>query len=135
MKKADKENSQNREILSHRVYALEKLGVAVWKLATGIDGIKARLADAYIELAILQETNLPEHLVDEWEQIKHDLTNGKMKYKPQVIDAELMRVPVGKLCSTLRYMRKSKAQDIARRICSLESKLASYLDQDEFWAA
>lgn len=106
-------------------YAREKLGVAVWKLATGIEGIKARLADAFIELAILQESDFPPDLVNEWKQIKSDLTGGKMQYDIRVIDGELVEVPVGLLYSTLRYMRKNKAKDIARRICSLESKLDS----------
>ena len=104
-------------------YAREKLGVSVWKLATGIEGIKARLADAYIELAILQESDFPPDLVDEWKRIKSDLTSGKMQYETKVIDGELAEQPVGLLYSTLRYMRKKKAEDIARRICSLKAQL------------
>ena len=40
-------------------YAHEKLGAAVWKLATGVKEIKVRLADAFVELAILQESDFP----------------------------------------------------------------------------
>ena len=55
----------NREGL---IYAREKLGVAVWKLATGIGDIKSRLSNAYIELAIIQEGDLPIDLVDDWKE-------------------------------------------------------------------
>jgi hypothetical protein len=113
------------------LYACEKLGVAVWKLATGVEGIKARLANAYIELAILQESDFPPDLVDEWKQIKSDLTSGKMQYDTRVVDGELVEVPVGPLYSTLRYMRKKKAQDIAQRICSLKAQLDHYVESTQ----
>jgi len=104
-------------------YAREKLGVAVWKLATGLEGIKTRLADAYVELGILQESDLPPDLVDEWKRIKADLTSGKLQYEIKVIGAELVEQPIGLLLSTLRFMRKKKAEDIARRICALKAEL------------
>ncbi|MDH3944215.1 MAG: hypothetical protein OEV06_08995 [Anaerolineae bacterium] len=109
-------------------YAREKLGVAVWKLATGVDGIKSRLADAYIELVILQESDFPSHLVDDWKQIKADLTSGKMQYRTVVKNGEIAKEPVGLLYSTLRYMRKEKAKEIARRICSLKAEVELYLE-------
>ena len=104
-------------------YALEKLGVAVWKLATGAGGIKARLADAYIELAILQASDFPRELTEEWLQSRADLTSGKMQYENAIVDAELGRRPVGLLLSTLRHMRITKATRIAERICLLNAKL------------
>ena len=110
-------------------YAREKLGGAVWKLATGIERIKGRLVDAYIELAILQESDFPPDLVDEWKQIKSDLTGGKMQYNIRAIDGELVQVPVGLVGSTVRYMRNKKAKDIARRICELAAKLDSRLEE------
>lgn len=112
-------------------YAREKLGVAVWKLATGIEGIKARLADAYIELAVLQESDLPPDLVDEWKRIKSDLTSGKMQFETRDIDGELVEVPLGPLYSTLRYVRKKKAKDIARRICSLEAQIDLRIEESK----
>ncbi len=108
-------------------YAREKLGVAVWKLATGIDGIKSRLSDAYIELAIIQESDLPIEFVDDWKEIRNDLTSGKMQFITQVKDGKLVKEPVGKLASTLRFMRKKKAKDIACRICLLEANLDLYV--------
>ncbi|MFL7813301.1 MAG: hypothetical protein AB8I40_06445 [Anaerolineales bacterium] len=108
-------------------YAREKLGVAVWKLATGIDGIKDRLSDAYIELAIIQESDLPIEFVIDWKEIRNDLTSGKMQYITQVKDGKLVKEPVGKLASTLRFMRKKKAVDIAKRICHLEARLDRYI--------
>ena len=93
--------------------------MAVWKLATGVGSIKARLADAYIELAILQESDLPSELVDEWKEIKSDLTKGKIIKEIHFVDGEFVDVPIGLLHSTLRYMRNNKAQDIAKRICLL----------------
>jgi hypothetical protein len=109
------------------LYAREKLGVAVWKLATGVGGIKERLSDAFIEIVILQENDFPRQLRDQWKQICSDLTCGKMQYDTKVEDGHLVKVPVGKLYSTLRYMRKKKAQNIAKRICLLEARLGEYM--------
>jgi hypothetical protein len=116
-------------------YALEKLRRATWKLATGAEGIKARLADAYIELAIIQEADLPPEVLDHWKAIKADLTRGKMQYEPRIVGDELARKPVGRLCSTLRYMRIEKATDIAKRIWDLETELANYLKENDPRAA
>ncbi len=110
-------------------YAREKLGVAVWKLATGIEGIKARLADAFIELVIIQESDLPPEFREMWKQIRSDLSSGKMQYDTVVRDGELVKVPAGLLYSTLRYMRTEKAQRIAKQICELESMLNSYVEE------
>ena len=112
-------------------YALGKLRAAVWKLATGEEGIKARLADAFIELAIIQETDLPPGIRERWKEIKSDLTRGKMQYEPRVVAGDLVPMPVGLLYSTLRYMRKEKAIDIARRICRLEAELSTYLEEND----
>jgi hypothetical protein len=121
-----KNNFINRDSL---LYACEKLGVAVWKLATGVDDIKGRLSDAYIELAILQETDLPPDLFDDWKRIKKDLTSGKMQFRTRAKDGKLVKEPVGLVPSTLRYMRKKKAEDIAKRICHLKFKLDSYAEE------
>lgn len=104
-------------------YAREKLCVAVWKLATGSGGIKSRLADAFIELALLHETDFPSELKDEWKQIMSELTRGKMQYNITVKDGKLVKVPVGRLYSTLRFMRDSRAKNIAEQICDLEARL------------
>lgn len=107
-------------------YAREKLGDAVWKLATGFEEIKTRLADAYIDLALLQESEFPSELVELYKSINHELTRGKMQYYPAIKDGELVKVPSGKLYSTLRYMRKAKAQEIARQILDLKERLDKY---------
>lgn len=83
----------------------------------------------YIELAILQESDFPPDLVDEWKQLKTDLTSGKMQFYTKVIDGELVEVEMGCLYSTLRYMRNKKAQDIAKRICFLSAKLESRVEE------
>jgi hypothetical protein len=111
-------------------YAREKLGVAVWKLATGTGSIKARLADAFIELAILQESDLPPQLRIQWKRIRSDLTSGKMQYNTVARDGKLVSVPVGRLYSTLRYMRLNRAKSIAERICRLRENLDSYSEND-----
>lgn len=107
-------------------YAREKLSQAVWKLATGVGEIKARLADAYIELAILQESDFPSELVELFESIRHELTSGKMQYYTAIKNGELVKIPAGRLYSTLRYMRKNKAQEIAQKIYELKEQLDSY---------
>lgn len=110
-------------------YARGNLGAAVWKLATGKNGIKARLADAFIEIAILQESDFPPELCSYWRQIRSDLTSGKMQYNKVVRGGELVEVPVGRLYSTLRFMRLKKAQRIAEQICDLEARLNSYSEE------
>ena len=75
---------------SRVIYARKNLGVAVWKLATGIDGVKSRLSDAYIELAMIQEEDLPKDLVEDWKRIESDLTSGKMQYRTSVKDGNLI---------------------------------------------
>lgn len=112
-------------------YAREKLGVAVYKLATGIEGIKARLAAVYIELVILQAEDFPAHLVSEWRAIKTELTKGKMKYHTVVQNGELVEEHLGKLYSTVPYLRLEKAQRIAERIYNLEHELRRYCDRDD----
>ena len=105
------------------LYAREKLGVAVWKLATGEGEIKSRLADAALELTVLQSGDLPADLEEDWLQIRADLTSGKMQYVRAVRDGALVKEQIGLVKSTLRYMRKDKAVDIAKRICTLEAQL------------
>jgi len=104
-------------------YAREKLGVAVWKLATGSGEIKSRLADAFVELAILHETDFPSELRDEWKQIIYELTKGKMQYSITIKNGKLIRAPLGLLSSTLRFMRESTAKIIAEQIYNLASRL------------
>jgi len=108
-------------------YACEKLGVAVWKLATGVGELKERLADAFIEIAILNEADFPQELREKWKQIYSGLTCGKMQYETRAKNGQLVKEPIGKLYSTLRYMRKNKAQRIAQQICSLEAILSDYV--------
>ena len=110
------------------IYARSKLDAAIWKLATGIGEIKSRLSDAYIELAIIQEGDLPQDFYEELKKIRFDLTCGKMQYRPAVKDGKLIEEPVGRLASTLRYMRKKKAEDIAKDIYLLKSNVDDYVD-------
>jgi hypothetical protein len=104
-------------------YARAKLEVAVWKLAIGTGDIKSRLADAFYELAVLRETDFPSDLRDEWKQIISELTSGKMQYDITVKNGRLVKAPVGSLHSTLRFMQKSRAKNIAEQIWVLDSKL------------
>lgn len=111
-------------------YAGEKLGTAVWKLATGKGEIKARLSDAYVELAILQKGDLPEEHWEELQAIRQELTRGKMQYQTRLVEGELVERPMGKLPSTLRYMRLNRAQIIAERICALEAKVKDWAERE-----
>lgn len=111
-------------------YAREKLGTAVRKLATGKGEIKARLSDAYVELAILQMGDLPEEYWKELHAIRQELTHGKMQYETRVVEGELVERPMGKLPSTLRYMRLNRAQKIAERICALEAKVKDWAERE-----
>jgi hypothetical protein len=104
-------------------YACEKLGVAVWKLATGWGTLRERLQDAAMELVILQEADFPDDLVEEWKSIIHDLTKGRMKYRRVIKDGEFVDEPVGLIVSTVGYARKETLLCLARRICNLESRM------------
>ena len=93
-------------------------------MATGSGEIKSRLADAFIELAILHETNFPSELRDEWKQIVYELTKGKMQYSITIKNGRLVRAPLGLLSSTLRFMRESTTKIIAEQIYNLALMLS-----------
>jgi hypothetical protein len=111
-------------------YAREKLEMAVWKLATGEGEVKSRLADAAIELFILQEGDLPADLEAERREIVAQLTSGKMQYETRAKEGQLVQEPVGLLYSTLRFMRRKRAVELAERICTLEAKLEDWIDRE-----
>ena len=130
MKHSEPETDEAHVDADRLSYAHEKLAVAVWKLATGAEGVKARLADAFMELVVLQESDFPPELRDLWRQIRSALTSGKMQYDRVIRDGEIVEVPAGRLYSTLRFMRVEKAQLIARQICELDSRLDDYFESD-----
>lgn len=65
-----------------------------------------------------------------WKRIRSDLTSGKMQYDTVVRYGEFVKVPVGLLYSTLRFMRIDKAQRIAKQICELEAMLSDHVKED-----
>jgi hypothetical protein len=62
--------------------------------------------------------------VGEWKAILRDLTKGKMMYQLVNRGGHLVNEPLGLVASTVTYIRKETARDIARRICLLEAKLS-----------
>ena len=51
-----------------------------------------------------------------------------MQYNTVVKDRQLVKVSAGRLYSTLRFMRKSKAKHIAEQIFVLEAKLNNHVE-------
>jgi len=103
------------------LYALEKLGQAVYELATGAGRIQERLYEA----AIYTHRIRPENFVDEdmrrvFAGIKDDLTFDESK------GAE------GRLIGTLRKTSDADACGIAARIFDLYVRLRRQVDSEDY---
>ena len=65
-------------------YAREKLGVAVWKLATGTGSIKARLADEFIELVDKSKEAMGGKMAEDFFAIYPTSTNFRGNLAPKL---------------------------------------------------
>ena len=96
--------------MTDKFYAKEKMGVAVWILATSPDRIRGRLSEAAIEVCKVRNA-MPSAYLSEYESIVRSLTSQPAQ------EGE------GTINTTLAVIDEDQAVDIAKRICELESKI------------
>lgn len=106
-------------------YATEKLGTAIYKLATGELDIKGRLASITSELATIHEQDFPPDLQPQWQSILKRMTNKESKIAGTKYDE-------GSFAASLYRMRRSTAVRIAVDIIELEDRLQSAI-ADGHW--
>ena len=116
-------NMESEEIKGDSKYAFEKFNMAVYLLAIGQGSIKERLSSAYYEIAPVQDQDIPFSMKSDFKWIMHELTKKPSKNIKVIRDGRVVEESLGKLMSTLRFMRKAKAVQIAKKICELEDKL------------
>ena len=97
-------------------YAAEKLGMAVYRLATGHGRIRDRLYDAFMVFHPVNDRDIPPPLLPLWREVRDGLTCKSAKHPRE-----------GAINATLRGMRTEEAERIARRICELADRLDEHL--------
>lgn len=98
-------------------YAREKLGAAVYSLATGPGNIKTRLLGAYSSFPTLKDSDFPDEYRDDWRFIHGILTAEEASFDSKG------KVTTGKVQNTLKVLDEDVCVQIAERICDLESRL------------
>ena len=91
--------------MADRLYARERMGVAVWMLATGPGRIRERLSKAAVEVYRIGDAMPPEHQ-SEYQSIRSVLTGH------QTVEA------------TVTLMDERQAVEVAKRICELDSRIS-----------
>jgi hypothetical protein len=108
-------------------YAVEKFNLAAYRLATGRDGIKARLEAAFVEIVPVRDADVPDELRDEVKWIRATLTARLAERMP---DRPLSEFPAAgmhldsSVKMTLRPMRFANAILIAERIFAVADRLS-----------
>ena len=102
---------------TRHLYAREKFGLAVHKLATGEGDVRKRLIIAFREIWHLEPTAVPKHLVRDLSWIKRQMTRlGPLRDE----NGEVWRRAVE---HTMSRIRNSTGAKIAERIYRVNSKL------------
>lgn len=109
-------------------YALEKLGHAVYVLATGKATIRGRIIDAFLALSPLQDRDFPVQLQPDFQWIKSELTKKPAKTITVIKDGHVTQESTGQLGATVPNMRLNRIVAVAERICSLEARLRDALN-------
>ena len=110
-----------------QLYALEKSHMAVNELATGRGNLKDRLAHAFTELIRIEVSVLPANLQSDYQWIMDSLTSKPAKQRAYVNGRWIEGVE-GRIGATLAYMRRKKAEEIARRIYDFDSQLKAVVE-------
>ena len=105
------------ERLFHYYYASEKFAGAVHSLATGRGDVRSRLWDAYMEIHAVREENIPDPLKEDFDWIMKMLTKSEPLYGRTRVE------------TTLKMMRNQTGEKIAERICNLQYKLKSFIEE------
>ena len=112
-------------------YALEKLESAVYLMAVSRGNIKERLILALYEIAPVSAADFPDHLGTEFVEIVEALTKSQAKTERVYRGGRFVEESTGTLLPTMRYMRYSRATEIAKRIYELTIKLSGYLTSQQ----
>ena len=100
-------------------YTKGKMGTAVSELATGTGNNQDRLYSAYVSFHRLTEKDFPEELRGDWKKIHETLTTEESSFSQNT------KLTTGTVKSTLNKMTIEKAVEVAKLICSLNSRLYS----------
>lgn len=111
-------------------YAYSKFTMAVQVLATDPHEIKHRLMEAFNELVVLFERDMPDPLKEDLKWIKSTLTKNPPKMVRLVREGRLVEESTGRIGATVPYMRIKTAVSVAERICYVEARL-----RNEFMSA
>ncbi len=98
-------------------YAREKMGGAVYSLATGTGNLKERLWYAYLSFSNLEEKDFPDELKIEWNFIHTTLINEPPSYNASG------EVTNGRVQNTLELLDEDTCATIAKSIYELNAKL------------
>jgi hypothetical protein len=98
-------------------YAKEKMGVAVRALATSQKNIRERIWTAYLSFHTLKEDDFPEELREDWNFIETHLT------REEPTKDERGEVTIGRVQNSLAKMNGELCEEIAEKICDLNSQL------------
>jgi len=104
-------------------YPIEKFGMAVHVLATNRHEIKTRLLEAFIEIVMLSEKDMPDALKEDFNWVKNTLTKNPPKTIRCLREGKVVEESTGSLGATVPYMRINKAVLVAERICYIETRL------------
>lgn len=99
------------------LYAQEKLGTAIYDLATSPGNIRHRLWQAYLRFHTLSEDYFPEELKATWNEL-----SAILEAKDAIRD-DKGEVIVGSVENTLQSLSDDECSDIAKRIYNLYSEL------------
>lgn len=95
-------------------YAREKFSSAVCILATGPGDVRSRLRKAFIEFSPVQESDIPDELLEDFRWIIWELT----KREPVANE--------GKMNATIDRMKNRTGSKIAEKIYGINSRLEEY---------
>ncbi len=98
-------------------YAKEKMGGAVYSLATGTGTLKERIWYAYLSFSNLKEKDFPDELKEEWKFIYTTLINEPPSYSASG------EVTNGRVQNTLETLDQDTCATITKSIYELNAKL------------
>jgi hypothetical protein len=102
--------------LNEHLYALEKFGDAVNRMATSRDSLQGRLLDAYTYTFItITAEDLPESLQPDFESLVHDLTR-----RPAVASE-------GTAAATINAMSDDEARRMIGRVVTMLEEIAGHV--------
>ena len=116
--------------MSDRLYSEEKYTMAVLLLATGLGDPKDRLMEAFYQIHGVPISAFPDELQSDHNWILESLTKKPAK-QSAYIDGKWTNDFEGRIGATLAYMRYTRAEEIAIRICGLASRLSHLNRLDE----